>query len=61
VFPGDGIAPIVNILKNFQTVGACPALSLELFNKSYWEMPVMDCAKTGLAKMKAVVAEAGAA
>lgn len=59
VFPGDGIAPVVEILKKFKAVGAYPALSLELFNKSYWEMPVMECAKTGLEKMKAVVAEAG--
>lgn len=58
VFPGDGIAPIVDILKKFQEVGAYPALSLELFNNSYWEMPALECAKTGLEKMKAVVAEA---
>lgn len=60
VFPGDGIAPVVDILKKFKMIGAYPALSLELFNKSYWEMPVMECAKTGLEKMKAVVAEAEA-
>jgi sugar phosphate isomerase/epimerase len=59
VFPGDGIAPIPDILRKFHSVGASPALSLELFNKSYWEMPVMECAKVGLEKMKAVVAEAG--
>ncbi|MEM9282816.1 MAG: sugar phosphate isomerase/epimerase family protein [Verrucomicrobiota bacterium] len=56
VFPGDGIAPIPEILRNFRAVGAYPALSLELFNKSYWEMPVMECAKTGLEKMREVVA-----
>ena len=59
VFPGDGIAPISKILQNFRKVGASPALSLELFNKNYWEMPALECAKTGLAKMKACVAEAG--
>jgi len=59
VFPGDGIAPISKILQNFNKVGASPALSLELFNKSYWAMPALECAKTGLAKMKACVAEAG--
>jgi sugar phosphate isomerase/epimerase len=59
VFPGDGIAPIPDILRKFRSVGASPALSLELFNKSYWEMPVMECAKVGLEKMKTVAAEAG--
>lgn len=58
VFPGDGIAPITEILRNFKAVGAYPALSLELFNKSYWEMPALECAKIGLEKMKAAVAAA---
>ena len=56
VFPGDGIAPIPEILRKFKSVGAYPALSLELFNKDYWAMPVDECAKVGLEKMKAVVA-----
>ncbi len=60
VFPGDGIAPITDILKNFIAVGAYPALSLELFNKTYWEMPALDCAKIGLEKMQAAVAAAAA-
>tara|TARA_R110002096_G_scaffold26681_4_gene82184 strand:+ start:550 stop:1524 length:975 start_codon:yes stop_codon:yes gene_type:complete len=60
VFPGDGIAPVVDILKNFMAVGAYPALSLELFNKSYWEMPALECAKIGLEKMQAAVAAANA-
>jgi len=60
VFPGDGIAPITEILKKFIAVGAYPALSLELFNRAYWEMPALDCAKMGLEKMQAVVAAAGA-
>ena len=59
VFPGDGIAPLTGILQNFDRVGARPALSLELFNKSYWAMPALECARTGLAKMKEAVAKAG--
>lgn len=55
VFPGDGIAPLTRILKNFMAVGAYPVLSLELFNPVYWAMPALDCAKTGLEKMKAAV------
>jgi len=59
VFPGDGVAPIPDILRKFRAVGASPALSLELFNESYWRMPALECAKVGLEKMKAVVAAAG--
>ena len=58
VFPGDGIAPVTEVLRNFKSVGAYPVLSLELFNKSYWAMDALDCAKTGLEKMKAAVAAA---
>jgi len=59
VFTGDGIAPMDKILQHFDKVGARPVLSLELFNKTYWEMPADECAKIGLEKMKACVAKAG--
>ena len=58
VFPGDGIAPLKKILNNFRAVGAAPALSLELFNREYWKMDALDCAKTGLEKMRKAVAAA---
>ncbi len=58
VFPGDGIAPLTEILRNFRAVGAAPVLSLELFNKAYWAMDALECAKIGLEKMKAAVAAA---
>ncbi len=58
VWPGDGIAPMNDILNNFKSVGAYPVLSLELFNKEYWAMDALECAKLGLEKMKAAVAAA---
>jgi sugar phosphate isomerase/epimerase len=58
VFPGDGIAPLTRILNNFKAVGACPVLSLELFNREYWKMDALECARMGLEKMKAAVAAA---
>jgi sugar phosphate isomerase/epimerase len=60
VFPGDGVAPLTQILQNFVAVGAYPALSLELFNKTYWEMPAEECAKVGLDKMRKAVASVAA-
>ena len=47
-----------DILNNFKSVGAYPVLSLELFNKEYWAMDALECAKVGLEKMKAAVAAA---
>ena len=58
VYPGDGIAPISEILQGFVAVGAYPVLSLELFNADYWARPALENAKTGLAKMKAAVDKA---
>ena len=58
VFPGDGIAPITDIVNGFLQVGAAPALSLELFNRTYWAMDAIEAAKVGLSKMKASVAAA---
>ena len=58
MFPGDGIAPITDIVNGFLQVGAAPALSLELFNRTYWAMDAIEAAKVGLSKMKASVAAA---
>ncbi|MBL6764084.1 MAG: sugar phosphate isomerase/epimerase [Verrucomicrobiae bacterium] len=58
VYPGDGIAPISDILRGFADVGAHPVLSLELFNETYWARPALENAKTGLRKMKECVAAA---
>lgn len=58
VFPGDGVAPLPEILSTFFQSGFAGALSLELFNRTYWEMPPEEVAKTGLEKMKQVVKSA---
>jgi sugar phosphate isomerase/epimerase len=55
VFPGDGIAPLSDILQIFREVRAYPVLSLELFNRQYWERPALEVARTGLEKMKQAV------
>jgi 2-keto-myo-inositol isomerase len=59
IFPGDGVAPLVPMLKDLKALGFNGALSLELFNPDYWRQDALEVAKTGLAKMKAVVAKAG--
>lgn len=55
VYPGDGVAPIVQMLRDLRTVGFAGVLSLELFNRDYWEQDPLTVARTGLEKMKAVV------
>lgn len=60
VYPGDGIAPLSNILNMIGGNGRTVALSLELFNRDYWKQDALQVAKTGLAKMKAAVEAATA-
>ena len=55
VFPGDGIAPIKEILADLYKMGGTKVLSLELFNRGYWEQDALEVAKTGLQKMKHLV------
>ena len=55
VYPGDGIAPITQILRAFRRSGFRGTLSLELFNRDYWQQPPENVAKIGLEKMKQVV------
>ena len=58
VYPGDGIAPMSQILKAIGGNGRSIVLSLELFNRDYWKQDPREVAKTGLAKMKAAVEKA---
>jgi len=59
IWPGDGVAPMAEILGYLVANDCRLFLSLELFNSEYWKLPVADCARVGLAKMKAAVAAAG--
>ena len=58
VFPGDGVAPLGQILRDLAQTGFRGALSLELFNKDYWQQDPLTTARTGLEKTRAVVARA---
>jgi 2-keto-myo-inositol isomerase len=55
VFPGDGVAPLDQILGDLKNMGGEKVLSLELFNRSYWERDPLEVAKTGLQKMKSAI------
>jgi len=58
VMPGDGIAPLTQIIRTLLDNGSEAVLSLELFNASYWKKDPLQGAKIGLAKMKATVEKA---
>jgi 2-keto-myo-inositol isomerase len=57
IFPGDGVAPLKQILTDLASGGGSPILSLELFNEAYWRRDALEVAKTGLRKMRNAVEE----
>jgi 2-keto-myo-inositol isomerase len=52
VYPGDGAAPMQQIMDDLKAMGGIKYLSLELFNRTYWEQDALTVARTGLEKMK---------
>lgn len=54
VYPGDGIAPLNQIITDLKAMQGEKILSLELFNREYWKNDPLTVAKTGLEKMKRV-------
>ena len=55
IYPGDGAAPMKQIYADLKAMGGVKYLSLELFNRTYWQQDALEVAKTGLEKMKQFV------
>lgn len=55
VWPGDGIAPIKEMLGLFRANGTFPWLSVELFHEAYWKAPAASCARTAFEKASALL------
>lgn len=58
VYPGDGVAPLGQILRNLNYSGFHGFLSLELFNEDYYNEAPLTVARTGLEKLKREVSAA---
>lgn len=59
IYPGDGILPLAQLLKDLWANGFRGPLSLEMFNREEWKKPAEAVAKTGIEKMRAVIAASG--
>jgi sugar phosphate isomerase/epimerase len=59
VYPGEGVAPLTQILRDLRGSGFRGMLSLELFNRGYWEQDALAVALAGIEKMRAAVARSG--
>ncbi|TVR51064.1 MAG: sugar phosphate isomerase/epimerase [Puniceicoccaceae bacterium] len=57
VYPGDGVAPLPEILRALHAAGYRGPLSLELFNRDYWAQDAKTVARTGIEKTRRVLEE----
>lgn len=55
VYPGDGVCPFGEILPKMYAQGFRGALSLELFNKTYWKNPPEKTLSEGFEKTKGII------
>ena len=58
VFPGDGILPLPEILKDLKSIGYKGCVSLEMYNPEYYKEDMLEIAKTGLQKTIDVIVKA---
>ncbi len=57
VYPGDGVAPIADILRTLREIDFDGFLSIELFNPTYWRQDPFQVAHRALSKTKSLVDE----
>lgn len=55
VYPGDGIAPVRDVLQTLRHIGFDGYLSIELFNEAYWQQDPAAVAQTALAKLQSQI------
>ncbi len=58
IYPGDGILPLVQLLKDLKEINYRGPLSLELFNREHWKQNPLDVTKTGLNKIMKLIEQA---
>jgi 2-keto-myo-inositol isomerase len=58
IYPGDGILPLEQLLRDLRAIEYTGPLSLEMFNKEHYAQDPMLVAKTGLQKMRALITSA---
>lgn len=57
IYPGDGILPLKRTLQLLKGINYGGPLSLEMFNREHWSQDPGVVARTGLEKMRALIAE----
>jgi sugar phosphate isomerase/epimerase len=55
VYPGDGVAPLGELIRTLDAIDFRGFLSVELFNREYWKQPPEEVARLALEKTRGVV------
>ncbi len=58
VYPGNGGAPLVGLVRDLLAIRYHGYLSLELFNRDYWKQDALTVAREGCSKMRKLVKKA---
>jgi 2-keto-myo-inositol isomerase len=58
VYPGDGVAPLGDLMRTLDAIGFRGFLSVELFNAEYWRQPPEQVARLAFEKTRDVVRSA---
>ncbi|GMV96532.1 MAG: hypothetical protein AMXMBFR83_08970 [Phycisphaerae bacterium] len=58
VYPGDGVAPLVQLFRDLRDIGYRGPMSIELFNPEYYKQDPLLVARTALEKTKRVIERA---
>ncbi len=61
IYPGDGILPLVGVLKDLKKIGYSGPISLEMFNRKQWKSDLREVALTGRKKILSLIKKAGEA
>ncbi|MFP4502487.1 MAG: sugar phosphate isomerase/epimerase family protein [Candidatus Hydrogenedentota bacterium] len=59
IYPGEGILPLEQALRDLKDIGYKRSLSLELFRREHWEADPREVARAGLDKLRANIVAAG--
>ena len=59
VYPGDGVLPLPQLLRDLWRQGFRGPLSLEMFKRSEWKKPASEVARIGMEKMRKTVEASG--
>lgn len=60
IYPGDGILPLPQLLADLRGTGFRGPLSLEMFSRDHWKQDPLEVARTGMAKIRHVIARSEA-